>query len=135
MKKTARRASGHSAARTLGFGVLANIILCLLFALIAAAVLEKIKDPLGGLGIASMLTFFPTAVISGFMIPKFKGDGGTFIAFSAALTFVLLLFICSAITTRGNIPISTILSYLAYVVLEVIGSMLGKRRTTHRHVA
>ena len=132
MKMFVRHKKAHGPLASLGLGLGVCICLYLLFSLIGAAVLGGIDNPLGGMGIASMLSFFPPAFFSGILISKFKGDGGVITAAVSALVFVLVLFLCCVVVTHAKIPFSSLISYIAYVVLTVIGGLLGKSRAKRR---
>ena len=132
MKTNSRRRKSHGPLASIGIGVIISIVLYLLFVLISSAVLGGLDNPLGGLGIASMMSFFPPAFISGFLISRIKGDGGVITAVTSAFLIALMMFLCSAVITQGNIPLSSTLSYIAYVILAVIGGMLGKKSSRRR---
>ena len=116
----------------IGIGTAISIILYLLFSLISAAVIGGLGDPLGAVGIASMISFFPPALISGFLISRLFGDGGTLTAGASAFIFVMLAFLCCVVLNHGKIPLTSIVSYIAYFILAVVGGALGKSRARYR---
>lgn len=133
MKTSLKHTKERGPIGTIATGLIISTALYLVLAAVCAAVLGKLSNPLGGLGAASLISFFPTALISGFIISKLKGDGGVIIAGASAFIFVLLLFICCAVINHGKIPFTPIISYAAYVVLSIFGAAFGKRRSRRRH--
>ena len=124
-----KRNKGHAkkGGTTFGFAIITSVLVYTLSSLIAALILGATKNPLGGIGIASMLSFFFAAFISGLIISKRKGDGGIFLTAVASLFFVLVLFVCCAVITKGRIPISSAVSYLAYVTISIFGGVVAKK--------
>lgn len=124
-----KRNKGHAkkGGTTLGFAIITSILVYALSSLIAALILGATKNPLGGIGIASVASFFFAAFISGIIISKRKGEGGILLTSVASLFFVLVLFVCCAVITKGRIPISSAASYLAYVVISVLGGAVAKK--------
>ena len=135
MKKSARHKKSYGPFATLGIGILISAVIYVLFVLISSLILGGLDNPLGGLGIASLLSFFPPALISGFLISKLKGDGGVVAAGITSFIIALMLFLCSATVTQGSFPISSTLSYVAYVILAVMGGMLGRKSSRRRFKA
>lgn len=135
MKTSLRHTKSPGALCSIGIGILISVALYLLFSAIMAAVIGTLENPLGSLGIASMLSFFPTAFISGFLISKLTGEGGTLIAVASSFIFILALFLCCTVLTHGKIPFTLVVSYIAYEILAFIGGILGKKRSKHRHRA
>ena len=132
MNINSRHKKSRGPAARIGIGVTVSLILYLILAVISAAVLSRINNPIGGVGIASMISFFPTALISGFIISRMKGEGGVLTAGASALIFVLMMLLCCAVLTRGKIPISTAISYTAYVILAIMGGAFGKKHAKRR---
>ena len=133
MKTGARHKKSQNPLASIGIGVLILVSFYALFVLISSAVLGGLDNPLGTLGIASIISFFPPAFISGFLISKMKGDGGIITAGASAFTVALLMFLCCAIMTDGNVPLTSTLSYFAYIILAIMGGILGKRRSGRKY--
>ena len=132
MKTSVRHTKSRGPLGSIGIGLATSVALYLLFATIAAAVLGGLENPLGGLGVASMIAFFPPALISGFLISRLKGEGGVLIAGTSAFIFVLALFLCCAVITHGKIPFALVVSYIAYVILALMGGVFGKKHSRRR---
>ena len=132
MKTNARHKKSYGPFVGLGIGIAISAVTYVLFVLISSFTLGKIDNPLAGLGIASVVSFFPPALISGFIISKINGESGVIAAGVTSFIVALILFLCSATLTRGNVPISSILSYTAYVILAVTGGVLGRKRSGRR---
>lgn len=135
MKTNARHKKSQGPIASIGIGVLILITFYVLSVLISSAVLGGLDNPLGGVGVASIVSFFPPALISGFLISKIKGEGGVITAGASAFTVALMLFLCCAVMTHGNIPLTSTLSYVAYVILAVMGGILGRRRGGRKYRA
>ena len=132
MKTSLRHTKSRGPLGSIGLGLIISVMLYLLFSLTAAAVVGTLENPLGSLGAASMISFFPTAFISGFLISKLTGEGGALIAGASSFIFILALFLCCTVLTHGKIPFTLVISYIAYVVLALIGGIIAKKRSRRR---
>ena len=129
MKRNNGHAKTGGAGRTLIFGVLFNALLFLLLNFIVSLILGGLKNPTGNMGMASTLTLYLCALISGFSVAKFKGNGGALPSSMSSLIFLRLLMVAGLILTRGRLPSRVAINYAVYMIIATLGALFAARKT------
>lgn len=132
MKRTNGRAGSRSAGTVLAFGVIFNTALFLIINFLVSIILGKLENPTGNMGMVSMLTLYACALISGFSVAKFKGEGGALPSSMSSLIFVLLLLVVGLIISRGKLPVITAVNYAVYMIISILGSLFAARKPKRR---
>ena len=123
-----QRRGERSGKRAFIYGIIFTAISFLFLALIASLILSKLKDPLGGLWLASISVLLMTGAATGFFIAKYKGDGGFLSSFLCSGTFAILLFSIGMIACKGKIASVTAINLISYVAATVIFAALAKKK-------
>lgn len=132
MKRTKGHAKNRSAGATLAFGIIFNAVLFLAVTLFASFIMAKLDNPTGSMGMVSMLTLYICAVISGFAVAKFKGEGGVLPSVMSSLIFALFLLVIGLILSKGSVPFVTAVNYIVYVLLAIGGAFLACKKSNRR---
>lgn len=108
---------------------IASLLLC---AFSMAMISYSGNDPAKSIGIFSLVTLVLSAVISGVVITRMKGEGGAKFAGLSSLSLVLILFFVALIIEKGSVPLSAFMNYSCYVGISVIAAIFGKKREKRR---
>ncbi len=132
MKFYSHRKNGRGRRGALIFGLSFSAISFFILAFICSLVISTFKNPLGMIGISSLIALLFSGALSGFCTVKFKGRGGVGEAGISALVFALALLCTGLITTRGSLPILTLLNIVAYLAVSLIFAAIANRRSKAR---
>ncbi len=133
--KNRKHKPAPSVLRTAGICMTANIVTAFIVFLIAARILYSMKDPTGGLHMASCISFAVSALISGFISAKLIREKGHTAAAVSAAVFALLLLFISLSVTGGSLPLYNLVCFAAYAAAGTLGGILGKKREKRRRRA
>ena len=133
MKRSGVRTKNKTARGALVFGIALNVAAFFICTLVSSAIILSTDNPTGNVGMGSMISFFICAAICGFAVSKYKGEGGALPAIASALLFTLVLLAIGLISTKGAIPLATVLNYAAYVIISALCAFFAARKTPRRH--
>ena len=79
--------------------------------LICAFIASRLNDPTGNLGLFSLVAMLLSAVISGVLCARIKGEGGARFSFLVALSVVLIMLLINVIICAGKVSLSAFMNY------------------------
>ena len=135
----------HKAKRLLeGGGIGIKFLICfsisalliLILSLISAMIVAGLKDPTKSIGIFSLGAILLSAVISGVICTRVKGEGGLRFALLVALSVVLIMLLINVIICNGKVSGGAFINYGCYLSLSTLSAYIGKKgegRRSHRH--
>ena len=131
MKKYKRKELGLTSL--VAIGTLASITTVVVTALILAVISSLTKNPTSLTAAFSLLTLVLAGSVSGFVISRIIGGGGSLVGtLSIAIATALMLMI-GLICKGGLLPLGAILNMLVFLAVGIIASILGKRRPRKKH--
>ena len=128
MKFYSHQKNGKGRRKTLIFGISFSAASFFILAFISSLAVSAFKNPLGIIGISSLITLLFSGALSGFCTAKFKGKGGIGEAGISALVFALILISAGLIMTHGNIPLLTFANMAAYLIISLIFAAIANRK-------
>ena len=128
MKFSKQRRKGRGAGATIAFGILLSAISFPVLALLTSLIISTTENPLGTIGICSLLTLLLSGALSGFFTTKFKGSGGVGASLIASLLFALILFSAGLIVNKGSLPLVTTVNLFAYIIVSLSFSALAAKK-------
>ncbi len=132
MKRTKGHAKSRGAGTALAFGIIFNAVLFVIVTFFASLIISRFNNPTGSMGMMSMLALYICALISGFSVAKFKGEGGALPSVMSSLIFTLILLTVGLILSKGGIPFVTAVNYIVYVLLSIGGALIACKRSNRR---
>ena len=118
-----------SLRRAFLFGIVINLLILALMLVISSAIVSTMSDPISAVGMGSVCALYLTALISGFITAKYKGEGGMLATLFSSLFFALTLLTVGLLSSGGsNIPLSMI-NCPVYVIISLIGGVLARKRS------
>ena len=131
MKKHKRKELGLPALIAIGTG--ASAVSLAVIAFILALVSSFTKDPTSLTGAFSLLALFLAGAVSGFLISRFMGDGGSLVGILSVAVATTLMLMIGLIWKGGLLPLGALLNMLVFLAVGIIASILGKKRPRKRH--
>lgn len=111
-----------------------SVLVIVLLSLLSSLIVSGLEDPGGVIGIFSLGSLLISAVVSGVMSSRIKGDGGLKFATLVALAVVLLMLLINVILCGGKVSGSSFMNYGCYMGVAVLSAFLGRKRERHaRH--
>lgn len=132
MKFYSRRKNGRGRKGALIFGILFSAISFLAFALICSLFVSVFKNPIGIIGISSLITLLFSGAVSGFCTAKFKGDGGIAEAGISSAVFIAIILSIGLVSTKGRLPLLNLVNMAAYLTVSLIFAAIAKRKRKRR---
>ena len=105
----------------------------LLVSLALATVSYFTKDPTALTGAFSLITLILAGGISAFITTKANGEGGSLVGILSAVISALLMLTVGIIWRGGLLPLGAVLNFVAFTVVSIAASLLGKHRPTRSH--
>ena len=130
MKKTMIKKEKGS-VKTLLLGVPVQVLSLAICVFITGLVASASENPTSIVGLLSIIALLLSGLISGFVISKYKGEGGMLISTLSALLFSLILLLVGIISAKGELSFGVLINYVCYVAAAALGALLGKHRTSH----
>ncbi len=118
---------------SVAFGVALMGAGLLLFSMIAAFILLRISNPIGGIAKASLIILLISGGASGFLTSARGGEKGIPAALLSTLVFTLLMLAAALIFGGGHIGSRILMNALCYIGISMIFAALGKRKRRTRH--
>lgn len=132
MKHNGLRRKSKTNTSVFIFGILFSTAIFFLLALAASFVLNKVKNPLGASGIASIIILLMSGAISGFAISKYSGKKSVLPSVFCAVIFALLLLCTGLIISGGKIATVTVINLLIYILFSLIFALLASKEKKRR---
>lgn len=130
MKKHKRKEHGLGAL--LAIGVIASLGAVFIAAFILALISSMTKDPTSLTGAFSLLALLLAGAVSGFVISRLNGEGGTLVGILSSAIATGVMMIVGLIWKGGLLPLGALLNLLAFLAVGVLSSILGKKRARKR---
>ena len=130
MKKHKRKELGLTAL--LAIGALASVATVFAMALLLALISSLTKDPTSLTGAFSLLALALAGAVSGFVISRLNGDGGTLVGVLSVVIATAVMIIVGLIWKGGLLPLGALLNMLVFLAVGIISSLLGKRNSKKR---
>lgn len=103
-----------------------------LFALLAALVTVRLRDPSGAVGIAALASLMLSSLAAGYISPRIHREGWLAVAVSSALTLGALLCVLMLLLSDGESVGRGILSALTYAGVFMLAAALSARPRKRR---
>ena len=113
---------------SLGISI-ASLLLC---AFIMALICYSGKDPARSAGVFSLVALVLSAMTSGVVTTRIKGDGGAKFAGLSSLALMLLLFFVALIIEKGSVHPSAFMNYGCFVGVAILSAIIGRKREKRR---
>ena len=111
-----------------------SILLIVLFSLFSALILDGLKDPTKNIGVFSLSAMVLSAILSGVLCSRIKGESGLRFASLVGLAVVLLMLLINVIISSGKVSLSAFMNYGCYLGAYILSAYLGRKRDgRHRH--
>lgn len=130
MKKHKRKELGLTALISIGAAI--SVAAVFAMALILALISSLTKDPTALTGAFSLLSLVLAGAVSGFVISRVNGDGGTLVGILSVVIATAVMIIVGLIWKGGLLPLGALLNLLVFLAVGVISSLLGKRKNKKR---
>ncbi len=130
MKKHKRKELGLGAL--LAIGVIASLGAVFVMAFILALISSMTKDPTSLTGAFSLLALLLAGAVSGFVISRLNGEGGTLVGILSSAIATGIMIIAGLIWKGGFLPLGALLNLLAFLAVGVLASIIGKKRARKR---
>ena len=116
------------------FGILLNVALFPLFALLASAVVYTQSDPASITGIGGILSYLLCAATCGFVVSKKYSPSGFVTALASSVIFALLLLCAGLIFAKGSVGAGVLINHALYAATAALFGFIGskKRERSHR---
>ena len=118
--------------RALISGVGISFAILLIFSRIFSGIIMTASNPTGSIKTVSLVTLLVSGAVSGFVISKAKGDGGTFTSLLSSLVFIGIILAVSLILTKGRVGGTIFMNCLCYFLISLFSSFLAKKRYRRR---
>jgi len=103
-----------------------------LFALLAALILSKLRDPTGAVGAASLASLLISAFVTGYISPRVRAEGRVAVSVASALTLGALLYVLTLLLSDGPSVGRGMLSALSYAGIFMLAAALSARPRKRR---
>jgi putative membrane protein (TIGR04086 family) len=130
MKKHKRKELGLTAL--LVIGAAASIGTVFVMAFILAFISSLTKDPTSLTGAFSLLALILAGAVSGFVISRANGDGGTLVGILSSVIATGIMIIVGLVWKCGFLPLGALLNLLAFLAVAILSSIIGKKRARKR---
>ena len=130
--RTRGASAQRSGARALIFGIIFTVAVFFAMAFIGAIILSRTENPTAHVGICSMAVLFITAATAGLAISKYKGEGGVLVAVLSSLFFTIVVLMIGLIGGDGKLPLVNVINLGAFMLISVIGALIGRKRERKR---
>ena len=111
-----------------------SILLIVLFSLFSALILDGLKDPTKNIGVFSLSAMVLSAILSGVLCSRIKGESGLRFASLVGLAVVLLMLLINVIISSGKVSLAAFMNYGCYLGAYILSAYLGRKRDgRHRH--
>lgn len=117
-----------SPAVLIAIGTISSIASVAVMALILAVISSLTKDPTSLIGAFSLLALVLAGAVSGFLISRLVGDGGSLVSMLSIAIATALMLIVGLIWKGGLLPLGTLLNLLVFLAVGIIASKLGNKR-------
>ena len=101
-------------------------------AFIMALVAYSTDDPTKNVALTALVTLILSALVSGVVISRIVGDGGTKLAALSSLALILILLLVGLIVKRGGVSSAAFMNYACFVGVSAIAAYLGRKREKRR---
>lgn len=118
---------------TIAFGIIFSFSAIIIISFIASAILMTSKNPTGSLSFVSFIAFLVAGAISGFIISRYKGDGGIGASVLVSLIFVAVMLAISLISAKGKVEGGAFMNLLCYMLISSFTAFLGRKREKKHH--
>jgi O-antigen/teichoic acid export membrane protein len=98
-----------------------------LFALLAAFIVSRLRDPSGAIGAAALASLLLSAFAGGYISPRMRTDGWVSVTISSAVTLGALLCVLTLLLSDGESVGRGMLSALSYVGIFMLSAALSAR--------
>ena len=117
-----------SPAVLIAIGTISSIASVAVMALILAVISSLTKDPTSLTGAFSLLALVLAGAVSGFLISRLVGDGGSLVSMLSIAIATALMLIVGIIWKGGLLPLGALLNLLVFLAVGIIASKLGNKR-------
>ena len=108
-----------------------SILLIVLFSLFSALILGGLNDPTKNIGIFSLGSMVLSAMLSGVLCSRIKGESGLRFASLVGLAVVLLMLLINVIISNGKVSLAAFMNYGCYLATYILSAYLGRKRNGH----
>jgi putative membrane protein (TIGR04086 family) len=109
-----------------------SVILIILFSLLSALILGGLDDPTKNIGLFSLGAMMLSAIVSGVICARIKGESGMRFACLVGLAVVLTMLMINVIVCKGRVSLGAFMNYGCYLAAFILAAFLGKKRNGHR---
>ena len=113
---------------TVFVGVGASFGILIILTLLGAALISSLADPLSSIKTASLVLFLISGAVSGFVVAKFKSEGGILLSALSSLIFSLMLIAVSLICNKGSVGGGILMNALCYFLIAALFAFFGRKR-------
>ncbi len=131
-RERTRGGAPRSGARALVFGIIFTVAVFFITAFVSAIILSRTENPTGHVGLCGMVCLFVTAAASGFAVSRYKGEGGILPAVLSSLFFVLVVLMIGLIGGKGKLPFISVINLGAFMIINALSAMLGRKKERRR---
>ena len=128
MTKRKSVSKDNSRFKLLIFGTIGTMLLFLIICFALSLLAYAINDPLGIIGITSLLSLILCAVISGYVLSRKGGESGAITSILSSLLFSLIMLLTGLIISGGKMPISCLFNYLIYMATASLFAYFGRKK-------
>ncbi len=114
------------------FGLCFSFISLLIVSLISSLILISTKNPLGNVGITSLISLLAAGILSGFVISRKNGEDGLKSSLLSAIAFVVIMFAVSLIFSKGKIGGAVLMNGLCYILISLPAALFGRKEKRRR---
>lgn len=131
MKKRSKSGREINLGHTTLMNVILSVISFVLLSLIASLILCAVSDPLRWMGVAFALTLLISGALASFIVTKRHKSFGIYPSTISSVGIILVIFSVGLIK-GGDISLSALIIYLAYIISGILASILAKRENRRR---
>ena len=128
MTKRKPTSNDTSRFRLMLFGTLGSIILFFVISFVFSLISLLLNDPLGIVGIISIMALILCSIVSSFVISRIGGAGGAFTAILSALLFSLIMLLLGLALSGGKMHFGCIVNYLIYMAVSSVSAYFARPR-------
>lgn len=108
-------------------------LLIVLFSLLSALIVGRLDDPTKSIGLFSLGAMMLSAIVSGIICARLRGEGEVRFSCLVGLAIVLTMLLINVIVSKGRVSLGAFMNYGCYMGAFTLSAFLGKRKGSHRH--
>ena len=113
---------------SLGISALSLLAVAFVMALVA----YSMENPTGNVALLSLVSLILSAIISGVVISRITGDGGTRLVALSSLALMLILLLVGLVIKRGGVSSAAFMNYACFVGVSALAAYLGRKSENRR---